>query len=225
MEYNLNLGNMNRLENLIKQYIGRMDDVFDDVKKQVTHYQYGTGDEFVHLGFYCPSIIADKVYGNVNRGKILKSKSPKRFSFKYGLDDNDKVLTVEGAFFKEFVMSDGNSQIGIRFCKNDTSYLISSSEYDEEGRIKAYRELGYISLLKKILYYKDETYKYNEKILNVLETRVDLDFYRISNHTLVQEDGIWYPVEYKQIDAGKRADRQTGDGSVSDSQIHKNDKE
>ena len=199
---NFDINDLKSLENTVKKYLGRMDDIFNNTVNNVTHYEYSTGDEFIQRGYYCPSLIVDKVYGNVNRGRLLKSKNPSRFSFKYGLNDKNQVITVENSHFKEVVMIDGNKEIDIRAWNSETSYVISVSEYDGEGRIITYRELSYITVLKEFQDYKHEAYEYDGDIVSVLETNVSSVCYRINKHTLTQSNGKWYPVETEELDAG-----------------------
>jgi len=90
------------------------EECFNEFNSKVAFKQYGFGGEYLHRGYYCPSIIADIIAGNVSRGKILKQKNiVKPPTFTFGFDYENKLILIQQHDLCEFIFRNKKTEIGI----------------------------------------------------------------------------------------------------------------
>lgn len=148
-----------RVTKVAEKYRDSYLEFFERNSKEVVRIEYGIGGEVLHRGFYCPSIILDIVVGNVKRGRIAKKKPMKSPERIYGFDQNNKLLTVEREFEKEFLIYEGQREWGFTF--NNELSLIAESVYDKKGRIESYSEYMYSPFgVNPVDFIHREVYKY-----------------------------------------------------------------
>ena len=98
----------------------------------------------MHRGYYCPDIISDKIVGNLSRGTLCKNEKTQKYTFEYGFDSDNALVTVrkfyaEGFEEREFIIY-GERQLGILFSAGDEAdkiVAISECEY-YRGNIGSY---------------------------------------------------------------------------------------
>ena len=73
MDYSVYEKECNRIKEEILLFKKTYITLFEAYSKKVTRNEIGLGGELMHRGYYCPSIIADIIAGNVRRGQIVKT--------------------------------------------------------------------------------------------------------------------------------------------------------
>lgn len=108
----------------------------------------GKGDECIHRGYYCPSLIKDIVIGNCKCGGIIKrrtAKSERDLSYEYGFCDDQLIFVRQ--IFSERV--------------REFEYIF---EYDTDGFLSSYKIIKFEEGVEKEGFYcKDHAWKVYEK--------------------------------------------------------------
>lgn len=108
-------------------------------KGRVNHYQYATGGEVLHRGYYCPSLIKDIVIGNCNRGRTVRNptKTKQKITYEYAFQDNHLLLvkhnTCDHSDEIEYVTYSDKKQIGYTFDNEMQLRTISECIYQDEN--------------------------------------------------------------------------------------------
>lgn len=79
-------------------------------------FEYSSGGETLHRGYYCPSPVDDLIFGGCRRGKLLKrltKRTNPSYRYEFAADSRmlfvDKLCTCE----KEVIVHENNSEIGL----------------------------------------------------------------------------------------------------------------
>ena len=130
---------------VIDQYRGRSWQRYEEMRKKVVREEFAVGGELMNRGYYCPSLIEDIVVGNAHRGKILQRLTKRsKPTYQYGFDKDGNLLTVvslsddEECNRYEFIVRDGNCEIGIMFQKEWGLTAVSQCEYSSDGKLQSY---------------------------------------------------------------------------------------
>ena len=103
-----------------------------EVDCEVVHQQYGVGGLCLHRGYYCPSIIADIIVGNVSRGKLLKKLPTNvRPDYIYGFDTEGCLRVAKQADRCEYIIFQDHTEIGVVISNRGDIEAISECRYDE----------------------------------------------------------------------------------------------
>ena len=115
----------NQLQEMLVQYGENYEALYRTYRETVTAWRYGRGGTTIHRGWFCPSPVRDKVFGNASRGKLLKNppKSEHPADYVYGFDAEGELRVVEGPNSelhggparREVIVSDGDRRIGLQF--------------------------------------------------------------------------------------------------------------
>jgi len=129
----------NRVLQIIEEYQNSVDKCYKDACSNVAYQQYARGGEFLHRGYYCPSLIADIITGKANRGKIVKHiVASKDYTYKFSFDPMDNLILVEQTDVFEVVFHKGRYEIGITAFKEDMKIQsVSECEY-KDGQLFSY---------------------------------------------------------------------------------------
>ncbi|MBQ7344494.1 MAG: hypothetical protein IJW45_00340 [Oscillospiraceae bacterium] len=162
----MNLDNCDAECKKVEKYImdGHLEPLenYDAVKEKIIRTEYGSGGELLHRGFYCPSIVADIICGNIKRGRISHSvRSKNCVSFIYGFDDHNRLITVERPFSKEFIVYEDAVEIGIGFSKEGRLETLSQCEYSANGQITSYKFFLLSPGEKRVIEFREERYTYH----------------------------------------------------------------
>ena len=152
------------ISEIVKQYADQYDALKKITDETTARIEYCIGAE-VHRGFYCPSLVEDIVIGNVKRGRIAK-RTPKKPSYTYCFDKNNYLISVISEFNREFIIRDGEREIGITYfddfkCIGD---VVSVCEY-RQGRLSRYLLAGVRS--SDVWSIRKEEYSYTEDEMTV----------------------------------------------------------
>lgn len=60
--------------------------------EKCVRFEYASGQITLVGGYYSPSWAIEHIVGKVNRGKILKIKNPKKYTYKYGFDNDGRII-------------------------------------------------------------------------------------------------------------------------------------
>ena len=165
MDYSVYEKECNRIKEEILLFEKTYITLFEAYSKKVTRNEIGLGGELMHRGYYCPSIIADIIAGNVRRGQIVKTHmGQKKGKYIFGFDEDDKLVTVDRGFEKEVIIRKDDRELGIIFSQYGIEAI--SECYYEDNRIISY---GYYNYLrdKGVCEYEKEIYTYTPNNLYV----------------------------------------------------------
>lgn len=148
----------NELLEIASPYIDNYEQYYNKIQLMVSYTEVSTGGLTIPRGYYCPSPIIDIVIGNVNRGKILKKPSKRsHITYRYGFDIQGKLVSVckeeieVKTKHKEFIVRNGNTELGIGFCEYKGLELepevtdITYCTYHGDGKIRSFTFGQYIA--------------------------------------------------------------------------------
>ena len=134
-----------------------------EYKSCVNTYQYATGGECIHRGYYCPSLIKDIVTGNCNRGKLIKNPArvKRGISYEYGFCD-DKLLLIRNMDLSEteYIFHSDGKQTGYTFDSKMVLRTITECTY-AHGRLMRYF-LIHLDFSGSIYSCEKEIYEYGD---------------------------------------------------------------
>lgn len=174
-----------RISDIATQYKDKCQFYFEELCHKVVREEYSVGGEVLHRGYYCPSPIYDIVVGNANRGKLLKRQTSRSNpTYKYGFDMNDNLITISQSYNNEFIIWNGETEIGISFSKDFGIEHISECFYN--GRqIQSYVFCLYNQNENHIVQYQRENYEYSEF---GLKTADFMNFFENEKPPILQHD-------------------------------------
>lgn len=110
------------------------------MEDRVTVWRYGKGARMLHRGYYCPSLVQDIVNGNAKRGKLLGHlRAGEIPECRYGLDSEGRPVCAETEFDIEWILYEGQRQIGLTFSKRTGApEALSVCCYDDRGQLVSY---------------------------------------------------------------------------------------
>lgn len=166
MDYSEYNNECNRILQLVKKYENCYEECFNNIRGEVVREEFCIGGELLHRGYYCPSLISDIVISNVKRGRLVKKEpTNKEEYFRYGFDKDDNLVTVIRPYLYEFIVREGNTEIGVGFNKQNGVMEISEA-YCEDNRIASYGHYIYDEGMD-IHEYRKEFYTYRAACLSV----------------------------------------------------------
>lgn len=166
MDYSEYNDECNRILQIVKKYESCYEECFNSKLKEVVREEFCTGGELLHRGYYCPSLIRDIVIGNVKRGRLVKKEPENKDDyFRYGFDKAGNLITVIRPYTCEFIVREGNIEIGVGFNKQNGIGEISEAYY-EDNRIVSYGHYLYDEGMD-ISEYEKELYTYKDSSLSV----------------------------------------------------------
>lgn len=77
---------------LFRKEIDNFREAVNEAEDKCIRYEYATEDIGHEEGYYSPSWVFDHVIGGTKRGRLLKQKKPNKYAYKYGFDENGKIL-------------------------------------------------------------------------------------------------------------------------------------
>lgn len=83
---------INEFKELFKDEIENFRGTVNEALEKCVRYEYVSGESGFDEGYYNPSWAIDHIVGGVKRGKILKIKDPKKYSYKYGFDSDGRII-------------------------------------------------------------------------------------------------------------------------------------
>ncbi|MEQ8156394.1 MAG: hypothetical protein ABRQ25_16200 [Clostridiaceae bacterium] len=117
------------------------------VRDNTAEVKYGR--DALYLGYFCPSLVLDKIAGGFKKGRLLKSipKTNKRYVV-YELDINGKLLRIQsinsyGTIFENYIIRKDNVEFGVNLFKGKKNSIVSSTRaiYDD-GKISRFDIIG-----------------------------------------------------------------------------------
>ena len=83
-----------RIESLIKEYLPKCKELFENFSTQVVTKQYCYAGD-IHRGYYNPSLIEDIIVGNTKRGRLTKKINPHcTQGYVYGFNKQSELITI-----------------------------------------------------------------------------------------------------------------------------------
>lgn len=155
---------------IFKDEIDNFREAVDNALKKCVRFEYVSGGLELLEGYYSPNWALEHIVGGIKRGRLLKSKNPKAYTFKYGFDDDGKII-FRHSYYKEnntyllYKYVDNVAYAIYGDCDDDGSYVMIryfvKSVFDKENRILEYLEYyildGDVSMLEGWLYdYQDD---------------------------------------------------------------------
>lgn len=200
-------GYIRTLLSLNDKYKDHFDELVKQTLKQTVRYDYASGGESIHRGYYCPSPVLDKLIGGYNRGKkIQKPRMNAPHYYKYYFDDCNRMIRCdnyihEKCYATEFVIIEDNIIFGISFNTNDNlTGLLSMEQYLDSGTLDKY-----ITVLPDLYtgnenhsIYSSEKYEYDES--NTLRKVIYAS--GIPKLNLISEENYYVVYDDNQIIAG-----------------------
>lgn len=159
-----------RLAETANLYKDRCQLLYDELSNSVNKYEFSSGGEVLHRGYYCPSPIIDIVVGNGKRGKNIKALNAKsKPTYRYGFDSQNNLILVDILHLneKEIIISNGNIETGICFSNDFGITALSESHY--ENQIVSYVYCSYSSFANCVGDYRKEVYQYSSEGLEVFD--------------------------------------------------------
>ena len=133
-----------------EKYIQMAMDLQPDIEKiysamTISKEEYALNCQYMHRGYYCPSLIKEHYINNVSRGRILKRMAKAtRPTYHYLFDEDHKLRLAEeflekGTIKCEYIFHLDNISYGIIYPNTTIGRQgnISISKY-EEGRLHSY---------------------------------------------------------------------------------------
>lgn len=160
-----------RLAEVANQYRDKCHLLYNELSSNVVKYEYSSGGEVLHRGYYCPSPILDIVVGNGNRGKLLKTLTAKsKPTYKYGFDSQNELVVVNVLHLdeSEIIIRQGNTETGVWFSKDFDINVLSESYY-HNNQISSYIFCRYNSFENHVFDYRKEEYRYSAEGLEVAD--------------------------------------------------------
>jgi len=158
-----------RFEKIAKEHEASYEQTYNQFYNEVQQKEFGFGGEMLHRGFYCPSIIADIIIGNVSRGKHSKLLGITKPQYVYGFVNN-MLSTIEHTdsytSTKEYIIRQGKNEIGVLFSSELGIQSVCECCY-QDNKINSYTYCLYDSFKHKIVELTKEIYEYSSDSMTV----------------------------------------------------------
>ena len=129
---------VDRMSETANSYRADLEQRLDDSRSHVSYERYGLNGFGMHRGYYCPSVIADIVVGNRNRGRIIRNKPEGKSYFAFGFDENDVLVFVEGVEAYDLLTYEGPRVLGVEVRKDTLGVHGVSECCYHDGRLQSY---------------------------------------------------------------------------------------
>ncbi len=134
--------------------------LLENTERNTSEIKYGTASSY--LGYFCPSLVLDKITSGFSKGRLLKSmpenKDGKRII--YDIDNNGKLLRIQdinsfGTIVETFIIREGNTEFSVIFLdkKLTASYSSSTRTIYENGKLARFDIIGNSSMWSEIYTY------------------------------------------------------------------------
>lgn len=178
------------------EYEGKYNKLLKDIKEKTSYEKYCKGGD-LHRGFYCPSLIYETVFGGAHRG-TLKSKKPptNELTHIFKFDANGNLIAVKTEYDTEFIIKEGNVEIGITFNdKYKDIGCISICEYEDQ-RIKTY-------IIGSVLWNKTtrSVFKIQKECYDFSGSDLTVDFYDALYSESYHNYDDEYPAAFDELNA------------------------
>ena len=158
-----------RFEKIAKEHEMSCEQTYVSLYNNVQQKEYGFGGEMLHRGFYCPSVVADIIIGNVKRGIVSKSFGAKMPHYVYGFIDGS-LSTIEHidsySCTKEYIIRQNDVETGILFSSELGIQSVCECCY-QDNKINSYTYCLYDSFNHKIVELTKEIYEYSSDSMTV----------------------------------------------------------
>lgn len=159
-----------RLAQKAKAYEKDYKQLYMELKGKITRYEFASGGQGLHRGFYCPSPILDIITGNLSKGKLLKTLTAKsKPTYTFGFDQQNALVIVENGLEKEIILHKEKLETGIKFSDSLAISAITECVY-QNGKICAYLVGSYDSINRRVVNSYQETYTYLNDLLSIVKT-------------------------------------------------------
>lgn len=157
-----------RIAGIAKQHESKAKQHYDLARSEVVAVRYGIGGEILHRGWYCPSMVADIINGNVKRGSVIDVRpADSKLHYIYGFNKDDQLITVETSTNYEVITKDNNYTTGFTFNKMfNTIETICECIYLDD-RTGSYGLYLYDPEIQQVKSFTKEKYTYENDRLNV----------------------------------------------------------
>lgn len=160
-----------RILSIVESYVNGFEQIYDDIRHTVICTRYGIGGEYLDMGYYCPSPVADIIAGNANRGVVVKEPGRRKTSFEYGFDNENRLVCISCEHAKWIIMYLDAKILSVRV-SNAGTFSISECIYDANARLESYTVYLSRGSEKEIQEFTREVYDYGDTFTT--------DWYRFS---------------------------------------------
>lgn len=172
----------------------------DKVKKEIVTEAYSMGDDRLHRGYYCPSLLID-VLGSGRRGERVECiSSEEKFVCKYGFDaQNNIIYSDPGGQYEEIIIRENEQEIGIIFSvRSDrlTIWGISECLYQNDHLV-SYTYCKYFPYDLKAYCYTKEEYVYFDESLSTIHRYEFINDRAVLLTELPKDSALLIHKEYK----------------------------
>ena len=189
---------------VVENYQNRWE-TFKSVKANVVTVKYGSGSTCLPRGYFCPSRVFDIVYGNVTRGRLLKTKPRTKIpTYRYGFDENGKLITAEE--FDEW--ANNIEDVASKFDVSDYQKAFPSFLDEAKNGVLIPREYEFIKRENGIeigLRYQMDCANSNSGSIAICENGYLKKYFHLYNVTIKTVNIFWEPSftseEYEYIDS------------------------
>lgn len=205
------------LASIVPRFQLYMDQYCAEASSAVIYQQYGVGGTCIHRGYYCPSLIADIIVGNVSRGKLTKKLLVgAKPDYMFGFDTDGYLRVVRQADRCEYIIYQAESEIGIALSNHGDVETISECKYKEDELI-SYSWGLYDPLKGDISEFVKEEYTYlpNQLVVNWfrLFNSCEVRTYQHNKYSFELENGYLASYKIEQF-SGKTKIASAWDGHV-----------
>ena len=111
---------MDAQQQILTSVGGKYHELLENVKANTSETKYGT--QSMYLGYFCPSLVMDKIVGGFKKGRLQKD-IPKNKSgnfVAYDIDDKGKLLRMQdinshGSIVETYIIREKNTEFSVNF--------------------------------------------------------------------------------------------------------------